>query len=48
MEKQKEPTKVRKERIRMAKAMTTKTSKNPKAYDRNESKYTLSFFKDNA
>ena len=38
MEKQKEPTSTRKERIRMAKAMTTKTSKNPKAYDRNNEK----------
>lgn len=48
MEKHKEPTEVRKERIRMAKSMTTKTSKNPKAYDRNKLKTNLSFFKDNA
>ena len=41
MEKQQEPESIRKERIRMAKAMVTKTSKNPKAYDRNESKNSL-------
>ncbi len=34
MEKPKEPIEVRKERIRMAKALSTKSEKNPKAYDR--------------
>lgn len=48
MEKQKEPQSIRKERIRMAKAMITKTPKNLKAYDRNESKNILSFSKYNA
>ena len=46
MEKLKEPKSIRKERIRMAKVMTTKTSKNSKAYNRNELKNSLKISKD--
>lgn len=41
---QKEPEESRKERIRMSKTMATKTSDNPKAYNKNKERKNFQFF----
>lgn len=40
----KEPEEIRKERIRLAKAMMTKAVKNPKAYDKNKDRKNFQIF----